>query len=803
MMWAIYSKELRQFLNSLIAYVVIGVFLTGIGLLMWVFPETSVLNYGFADMGSLFSLGPFVFMFLIPAITMRMLAEERRTGTIELLLTKPLTEWQIVMGKYLAAFTLVVFSVLPTLVYFYSVYQLGNPIGNLDVPGITGSYLGLILLGGVFTAIGLAASSFTENQIVSFILAVFLCFFLYTGVSSLADLLKGEWAIYLEEMSLSYHYDALSRGLIDTRNVAFFVSTVVFILIVTHWRLIARKLSYKPVRSRLMKRVILAFVLLLVFNILAANFFYRYDLTEDKRYTLKPATKELLRQLEAPMTIEVLLAGDLPSGFERFRRAIKQTIEEFDVYKPGAINYFFVDPSAAEDAKTRNENIAYLMSQGFEPTRVFDTQDGKQIQKIIFPYVIVRYDGQAAGILLFKGAKGGNPNETINMAIENIEFELAVGIQRLANLNRKNIGMVRGHNELDSVHIAGFMGEMVQHFNIKDVSLNKPLSPDSIDALIIARPKTSFSKAEKYVLDQYVMHGGDVVFLMESLEVNMSNAAGMGTLATPVNHGLEDLLFRYGVRLNQNYVQDIQNFGRYPVVIDDNSNIINLPWPFYASVTDFADHPASKNLDAVYLRFFSTMDTVKAEGVSKTPLMYTSEYTRILPAPAPVAFEDYANQPDVQLFNGGRKVAGYLLEGQFTSLFKNRVLPDSIDQALFKDRSTGAKIVVVSDGDFIRNELNLRTRQPYPLGFNPFVEEGEKLKYANRDFLFNVLAYMTDEEGLITSRNKEITLRPLNRIKVQEERTYWQSLNLAGPLVILVLFGLARGVLRKRKYSGF
>ncbi|WP_370298976.1 gliding motility-associated ABC transporter substrate-binding protein GldG [Roseivirga thermotolerans] len=803
MMWAIYSKELRQFLNSLIAYVVIGVFLTGIGLLMWVFPETSVLNYGFADMESLFSLGPFVFMFLIPAITMRMLAEERRTGTIELLLTKPLTEWQIVMGKYLAAFTLVVFSVLPTLVYFYSVYQLGNPIGNLDVPGITGSYLGLILLGGVFTAIGLAASSFTENQIVSFILAVFLCFFLYTGVSSLADLLKGEWAIYLEEMSLSYHYDALSRGLIDTRNVAFFVSTVVFILIVTHWRLIARKLSYKPVRSRLMKRVILAFVLLLVFNILAANFFYRYDLTEDKRYTLKPATKELLRQLEAPMTIEVLLAGDLPSGFERFRRAIKQTIEEFDVYKPGAINYFFVDPSAAEDAKTRNENIAYLMSQGFEPTRVFDTQDGKQIQKIIFPYVIVRYDGQAAGILLFKGAKGGNPNETINMAIENIEFELAVGIQRLANLNRKNIGMVRGHNELDSVHIAGFMGEMVQHFNIKDVSLNKPLSPDSIDALIIARPKTSFSKAEKYVLDQYVMHGGDVVFLMESLEVNMSSAAGMGTLATPVNHGLEDLLFRYGVRLNQNYVQDIQNFGRYPVVIDDNSNIINLPWPFYASVTDFADHPASKNLDAVYLRFFSTMDTVKAEGVSKTPLMYTSEYTRILPAPAPVAFEDYANQPDVQLFNGGRKVAAYLLEGQFTSLFKNRVLPDSIDQALFKDRCTGAKIVVVSDGDFIRNELNLRTRQPYPLGFNPFVEEGEKLKYANRDFLFNVLAYMTDEEGLITSRNKEITLRPLNRIKVQEERTYWQSLNLAGPLVILVLFGLARGVLRKRKYSGF
>ncbi|NVK85341.1 MAG: gliding motility-associated ABC transporter substrate-binding protein GldG [Cytophagia bacterium] len=800
-MWAIYSKEIRQFLNSLIAYVVIGVFLTGIGLLMWVFPETSIINYGFADMESLFSLGPFVLMFLIPAITMRMVAEERRAGTIELLLTKPLTEWQIVLGKYFAAFTLVILSVIPTLVYFYSVYQLGNPVGNLDIPGIIGSYIGLILLGGVFAAIGLAASAFTENQIVSFILAVFLCFFLYTGVSSLADLVSGPSAIYIEDLSLSFHYDALSRGLIDTRDVTFFLSTIIFILIITHWKIISRKLSFKPVRSRLYKRVLLGMLALLVFNILAANFFYRYDLTEDKRYTLKPATKALLRQLDEPMTIEVLLAGDLPAGFERFRRSIKETIEEFDVYKPGAINYFFTDPTSADDAETRNKNIAYLMQNGFEPTRVFDTEDGKQVQKIIFPYVIIRYGEKAAGILLFKGGSEGNVS--INEAIQNIEFEMAVGMQRLAGLNRKTLGLVSGHHELDSMNIVGFMSEMVQYFDLKELRLSEEVYPKDYEVLIIAKPTSAFSRQEKYVLDQYIMHGGKVVFLMESLQVDMSQAAGMGTLATPINHNLDDMLFRYGIRLNANYIQDIQNFGRYPVVVGEQDEIINLPWPFYASANDFTDHPIAKNLDAVYLRFFSTMDTVKADGVTKIPLMFTSEYTRILPAPAPVALEDYANEPDPNLFTSGKRAVGYLLEGKFTSLFKNRVLPDSVNKAAYFEESVPTKLVVLSDGDFIRNELNLRNKQPYELGVNPFREEGEQVRYANKDFMFNALAYLTDENGLITSRNKEITLRPLNRVKLQEERTYWQTLNLAGPLVILVLFGVIRDFLRKRRYARF
>lgn len=239
---SIYRKEVNSYLNSLIAYVVVAVFLTGTGLLMWIFPDTSVLTYGFADLSTLFTLGPYVFMFLIPAITMRSFAEEKKAGTMELILTQPVTDWQLILGKYLAAWTIVVFALLPTLIYYISIYRLGNPIGNLDSAGIAGSYIGLVLLGGVFTAIGILASSLTENQVIAFILAVFLCFFLYTGFSSLAGL--EVWAsssLLIEKLGILYHYDAMSRGLIDSRNLLYFVTVTALMILLTQLVLNSRK----------------------------------------------------------------------------------------------------------------------------------------------------------------------------------------------------------------------------------------------------------------------------------------------------------------------------------------------------------------------------------------------------------------------------------------------------------------------------------------------------------------------------------------------------------------------------------
>ncbi|HEY9006471.1 gliding motility-associated ABC transporter permease subunit GldF [Ohtaekwangia sp.] len=241
-MLQVLSKEFSSFLNSLIAYVVIGVFLMGIGLLMWVFPETSVMAYGYADMDTLFSLGPYVFIFLIPAITMRSFAEEKKAGTMELLMTKPLRDWDVIMGKFLACFCLVLVALIPTLLYYFSIYQLGNPAGNIDTAGIAGSYIGLCLLGGVFCSIGIFASSITPNQIVAFIVAAFLCFILFSGFESLASL--NVWSahtLFIKQLGILYHYESLSKGLIDSRDVLYFLSVIFLLLSVTKLTLGSRQ----------------------------------------------------------------------------------------------------------------------------------------------------------------------------------------------------------------------------------------------------------------------------------------------------------------------------------------------------------------------------------------------------------------------------------------------------------------------------------------------------------------------------------------------------------------------------------
>lgn len=241
-MFRVFIKELNGFLDSLIAYIIIGIFLISIGLLTWVFPETSVLEYGFADMSTLFNLGPYVFMFLIPAITMRSFSEERKSGTLELLLTKPLHDWQIIGGKFLAGLAIVVFSLLPTLLYYYSIYQLGSPQGNIDTAGTMGSFIGLFLLGAAFTSIGIFASSLTENQVISFVIAVFISFLLYSGMTSFANIdVWGSFSTLIEQMGILYHYEAMSRGLIDSRNVIYFFSVITIMFMATNLVLGSRR----------------------------------------------------------------------------------------------------------------------------------------------------------------------------------------------------------------------------------------------------------------------------------------------------------------------------------------------------------------------------------------------------------------------------------------------------------------------------------------------------------------------------------------------------------------------------------
>jgi ABC-2 type transport system permease protein len=731
-----------------------------------------------------------------------MLAEEKRTGTLESLLTRPLSDFQIIFGKYLAALTLVIFAILPTLVYYYSVFQLGIPNGNLDTPGIIGSYIGLVLLGGVFTSIGLFSSALSENQIVAFIIAVFFSFFMFSGVSSISGLFSGQTGLYVEEMSLSYHYDAMSRGLIDTRNLVFFFSTIAVLLLLTSLKFAARKMVFKPFRNRSLKLFLLGILVVLFFNIIAANFFLRIDLTQEKRYTLQASTKDLLSKLDQPLTIEILMGDDLPNGFQRFRKSIGQTIEEFGIYSNQSIFLATNDPSEADSESERNKNYQTWMERGLSPTRIIDNDNGKEVTKLVFPYAILRYGAKSAAVLLLKGNQGATPEMKLNQSIEGIEYELATGIQRIADINRKKIGLLQGHGELDSLDIYWFARDFIEAYDLEQVDLSKEVEIKPYDAIIMAKPTKKFSREDKYKIDQYIMNGGKAIFMIDALGIDMSQAGNAGTFSLPYDLDLDDLFFRYGVRVEKNAVLDAQNFGRHPVLMDGSGTVTNIRWPYYFGASQFGDHPITKNLDAIYMRFAGSLDTVAAKGIVKTPVVFTSPNTRSFNAPVPVSFEAIFAEKDASAYIGGNKTLAYLLEGKFTSNFKNRILPnEDIKRSSFKDESPNTKILVISDGDIIRNEIKRGT--PLDLGLNPFTEGSEKRLFANKDFLANALAYLIDEDGLITARNKEIVLRPLDKLKVQKEKVKWQLVNLVLPLVILMLIGVLLHWLRVRKYARF
>lgn len=547
-------------------------------------------------------------------------------------------------------------------------------------------------------------------------------------------------------------------------------------------------------------KFLIGVVLVLLINNLARNAFFRVDLTEENRFSISDPTKDLLKNLTEPVYIDVYLAGDLPAGMERFQRAIRETIDEFRVYAGNNIQYNFIDPSQAVGSQAQNEFMRKLANQGIQPTNLFATEDGKRIEKLVFPGAILNYQGREAGVMLLKGNKGASPQERLNQSIEGIEYELAMAIRKMSNLDRKAIALIQGHGELDSLEIIGLKTALSEFYDLFEVNLPVQNTIEGFDAILVAKPTSRFSEREKYLLDQYIMNGGKALFLIDALEINMDSVGGQGTLAYPMELNLDDLLFRYGLRINPTLVQDI-NSGFYPMVVGnlgDQPQIRLMEWPYFLVVNAYSDHPVVKNLDAVYLRFANTIDTVKAEGINKIPLLFSSPYSKTRIAPIDVslnevrAFMSAENPPQ-----GGPYPLGFLLEGQFTSLYSNRVLPKYADEGNFRASGEPTKIIVIADGDLVKNTFDQDGR-PLDLGRDPFLPD---MTFANKDLVVNGFAYLLQEDGLITARAKEIVIRPLDKVKIENQRFLWQVINLILPLVLLILFGIVKFILRKRKYA--
>jgi ABC-2 type transport system permease protein len=543
----------------------------------------------------------------------------------------------------------------------------------------------------------------------------------------------------------------------------------------------------------------LAFVLLL--NALTSIYFFRVDLTEEKRYTIKPQTRELLKNLDDDVFIEVYLEGDLNPGFKRFQKAVRETLEEFRIYSDNKVKFIFTNPTQAQGQKARNEFMSQLASKGIQPMNVIENQNGQRIEKFVFPGAVVSYGGFESGVMLLKGNRARSSQEVLNESIEGTEYELANTIFKLTNNNRKRVGLVQGHGELDSLDIASFNNALLEQYNVFKVDLTKKQKVEGNDLLIIAKPKHGFSSADKYKLDQYLMHGGKLMFLLDRLEANMDSASRDDYFAFPYQLDLDDQLFKYGVRINPDLIED-KVAAKYPIVIGNAGNrpqIAQLDWPFFPLINQYAEHPITRNMDMVLTKFVSSIDTVKAVGVKKIPLMATSAYTRKIISPVKVGVNDLRQQLKEGAFNDGKFAIGYLLEGKFTSLYKNRFLPDGVDTTRFLKESKATKIIVVADGDIARNEINRKDGNPLALGLDPLTS----YTFANQDLLMNMVAYLTNENGLIHVRTKEVKIRPLDKEKIKNERTYWQLINLVLPIAVLIIFGIVRSYLRKMKYAKF
>ena len=507
----------------------------------------------------------------------------------------------------------------------------------------------------------------------------------------------------------------------------------------------------------------------------------------------------MLKSLNDIVYIDVYLEGKFPPGFQRLQKAIQQTLDDFRIYAGDNVQYRFINPDDIRGPEGKQNLIQTLGEKGIQPTNLMANEDGKRTEKLIFPGAVVSYADGEAGVMLLRGNKSATPQERLNQSIEGVEYELATAINRLVNIDRKRIALIKGHGELDSMDIFSIKTTLLETYDVFDVDLRGKKDLNGYDAIIIAKPVSPLSEHDIYKIDQFIMNGGKAMLFVDMLDVHLDSISNEGTIGFPLKTNLENLLFKYGIRINKDYLLDLSS-GGFPVVVGnmgDNPQIQMMPWPFYPIINQYSSHPIVRNLDAMYLRFTSSIDTVNTENVIKTPLLFTSPYTKSVSAPVSISLNDLRKEMSPEIFNQGSKAMAYLLEGHFNSVFKNRFIPDGYEKADFIDQSNQTAIIVLADGDIIRNEINPKTNIPYDLGYEPFLQ----MEFANTDFVINSLSYLIDGNNLILSRKKEILIRPLDKVKAEDQKLRWQFINLVVPILILILYGFLRHYHRKRKFS--
>ncbi len=557
-------------------------------------------------------------------------------------------------------------------------------------------------------------------------------------------------------------------------------------------------------RQKSILQFLIGIALLIGFNVLAHSYFFRWDFTEEQRYTITPATKKILRELDDEVLLKIYLEGDLDANFKRLQKTIREMLEEFKMHAGNKLKFKFIDPSIAKDAKTRDKQYEELVKKGIKQTNLHYKEGSKTVEKLIFPGALLYYKNFEASASFFKTVdqrlnQSATPEQILNQSVENVEYNLIAAIRQLTQKEPKSIAFLEGHGELSDAESYDIATSLAQFYRVGKVNLRTVDKVDSkIDAIIVAQPDSTFNEEDKYKIDQFLMNGGKAIFCLDAVGIYLDSAMrGKGSFTFPYHHNLTDLLFHYGVRINNELIQDL-NCSPVPIVVgnltEGKPNIKSIPWVYHPLVNSFSKHAITRNLSVVQFKMLTTMDTVKATNITKTPLMFTSRYTRKRGTPTLVSYQEARKDADPKNYNTGVLPVAYLLEGQFTSNYKGKSYSQRKD---FVGKSKGTKILVCSDGDVIKNEVSKKTGQPFPLGYEPMFQT----TFSNKDFLMNAVDYMIDDKGVILAKQKQVTLRPLDKERLKSERTYWQIFALAVPPFVVFLFGIGWFFLRQRAFA--
>lgn len=563
-------------------------------------------------------------------------------------------------------------------------------------------------------------------------------------------------------------------------------------------------------------QLLLGVVLILLVNIIASFLFTRFDLTAERRYTLAPATKRLVQKLDDVVFFKVYLAGDLPPGFQRLSNETREMLDEFRAYSDN-IQYEFVDPSEGTNAKDRNDAYRLLVERGLQPTDLRVSEKGQSKQLIIFPGAIVSYKGHDLPVQLLMDQVGQASDKVLNNSIQALEYNLANAIQQVTTTIKPRVAILQGEGELSPEESIDLQNSLGDYYNVDRVSINGKLTSlalrmktDSVSdvlinkyrAIIVAKPTRPFSERDKFLIDQFVMRGGRVLWLVDPVFASMDSLQKYNsTIGIENDINLADMLFNYGVRMNTNLIQDMRALP-IPVrtgQVGNQPQLEYFPWYFFPLITPGFNHPIVNGLNAIKTEFISSLDTVTAPGVKKTILLASSPYSRTVNAPALIDLEILKEEPDERMFNKGPQPVAVLLEGVFTSAYLFRLPPELMgnkDLGIM-NKSKPTKMIIIADGDVGKNQFHISQGYPLPLGYDQWTRQ----TFGNKDLLLNAMNYLCDDSGLISVRSRELKLRLLDTNKISNQRLIWQLINIFLPIFLVGGFGVAKYRIRKASYA--